>query len=157
MATDEQKKKNLFRIMTIMIAGLAKSLYDLFGETAYATMNEVGKEILKIMEKEMGLEISGEDPKDILTEVGRIYADEIGFIESFEVKGNGNQLFLTVDKCQGWNLTQKIVKTGVDIPFTCPIMNVAEAALLRAGKHAHRQIQPRPEVRGSTITFTFED
>ncbi len=157
MATEEQKKKNLFRIMTIMLAGLAKSLYDLFGETAFATMNEVGKEILKIMENEMGLEISGENPKDVLTEIGRIFADEIGFIESFEVVENGNKMSLVVDKCQGWKLTQRILKTGVEIPFTCPIMNVGEAALLRAGKHAHRAITSRPEVRGSEIAFTFED
>ena len=78
MATEEQKKKNLFRMMSMMIAGMAKSLYELFGDTAFATMTEVGKELLEIMENEMGLEIAGETPKDVLTEIGRIFADEYG-------------------------------------------------------------------------------
>ncbi|MDM8542093.1 hypothetical protein QUF75_05470 [Desulfococcaceae bacterium HSG7] len=157
MATEEQKKKNLFRMMSMMIAGMAKSLYELFGDTAFATMTEVGKELLEIMENEMGLEIAGETPKDVLTEIGRIFADEYGFIASFKVEGDDHELRLIVDKCQGWNLTQKILKTGVEIPFTCPIMNVGHAALARMGKSAHRKIEPRPEVRGSTITFTFEN
>ncbi|MCI5140417.1 MAG: hypothetical protein D3909_01505, partial [Candidatus Electrothrix sp. ATG1] len=50
MATEEQKKKNMMRLMTLMIAGMAKALYDLFGETAFATMSEVGKSTLEIME-----------------------------------------------------------------------------------------------------------
>jgi len=81
----------------------------------------------------------------------------MGFIESFKVEGDEKELRLILNKCQGWDLTQSIMKTGVDVPFTCPIMNVGEAALLRAGKHAHRKISPIPETRGSTITFTFED
>jgi len=157
MATEEQKKKNLMRMMSMMIAGMAKSLYELFGDTAYATMTEVGKELLGIMENEMGLEIAGENPKDVLTEIGRIFEDEFGFIASFKVEGDDNELSLIVDKCQGWDLTQKVLKTGVEIPFTCPIMNVGHAALTRMGKSAHRKIESRPEVRGSTITYTFEN
>ncbi len=157
MATEEQKKKNLFRMMSLMIAGMAKSLYELFGDTAFAAMNEVGKELVEIMENEMGLEIAGENPEDVLTEIGRIFADEYGFIASFKVEGDDNEMRLIVDGCQGWNLTQRILKTGVEIPFTCPIMNVGQAALMRMGKHAHRKIESRPEVRGSTIIYTFEN
>ncbi|RWX43660.1 hypothetical protein VT99_13691, partial [Candidatus Electrothrix marina] len=57
--------------------------------------------------------------------------------------------------CQGWNLTQSILKTGVEIPFTCPIMNVCQAALIRMGKPAQKAISPIPETHGSTITFTL--
>lgn len=153
MATEEQKKKNMMRMMTLMIAGMAKALYDLFGETAYATMGEVGKSLLKIMEDEMGLEVSGEDPQEVLLEIGRIFADEMGFIADFSVEGDDGEMRLLVDKCAGWNLTQSILKHGVDVPFTCPIMNVAQAALLKMGKHAQKDIAPRPEVHGSIITF----
>lgn len=157
MATEEQKKKNMMRLMTLMIAGMAKALYDLFGETAHATMAEVGKSLLTIMEDEMGLEIDGEDPEQVLLEIGRIFSDEMGFIADFKVENGGNEMRLVVDKCAGWNLTQSIMKHGVDIPFTCPIMNVGQAALLKMGKHAQKRIEPRPEVRGSTITFTMLD
>ncbi|MEN8189387.1 MAG: hypothetical protein ABFS19_06030 [Thermodesulfobacteriota bacterium] len=155
MATEEQKKKNVMRLMTLMIGGMAKALYDLFGETAFATMSEVGKTTLAIMEQEMGLEIDGEDPNDVITEIGRIFCDEMGFIESFSTTTEGNAVTLTVNRCQGWNLTQSIMKTGVDIPFTCPIMNVCQAALIRMGKPAQKSIAPIPETHGSAITFTL--
>ena len=155
MATEEQKKKNVMRLMTLMIAGMAKALYDLFGETAFATMTEVGKTTLAIMEQEMGLEVDGEAPKDVLTEIGRIFTDEMGFIESFSTTEEGNVLTLTVNQCQGWNLTQSILKTGVEIPFTCPIMNVCQAALIRMGHPAQKKISPIPETRGSNIQFTL--
>jgi hypothetical protein len=155
MATEEQKKKNMMRLMTLMISGMAKAIYDLFGDTAFATMTEVGKTTLAIMEQEMGLEVDGENPKDVLTEIGRIFADEMGFIESFSTTEEGNVLTLTVNHCQGWDLTQSILKTGVEIPFTCPIMNVCQAALSRMGKPVQKAISPIPETRGSNITFTL--
>ncbi len=105
----------------------------------------------------MGLEIDGENPKDVLTEIGRIFADEMGFIESFETKEEGNKVSLIVNRCQGWDLTQSILKTGVEIPFTCPIMNVCQAALTRLGRPVQKAISPIPETRGSTIEFTFID
>lgn len=157
MATEEQKNKNMMRLMTLMISGMAKALYDLFGETAFAAMSEVGRATLEIMEQEMGLEVDGEDPKDVITEIGRIFADEMGFIESFTTQQDGNQLSLTVNHCQGWNLTQSILKTGVEVPFTCPIMNVCQAALIRMGRPARKAISPIPETHGSTITFTLID
>jgi chemotaxis protein CheY-P-specific phosphatase CheC len=157
MATEEQKKKNVMRLMTLMIGGMAKALYDMFGETAFATMTEVGKTTLEIMENEMGLEVDGENPKDVLTEIGRIFADEMGFIESFETTEDGNKLTLVVNHCQGWDLTQSILKTGVEIPFTCPIMNVCQAALSRMGRPVQKSIAPIPETRGSAITFTLID
>ena len=155
MATEEQKKKNMMRLMTLMIAGMAKALYDMFGESAFATMSEVGKTTLEIMEQEMGLEVDGENPQDVITEIGRIFADEMGFVESFSTTTEGNEIALSVNRCQGWNLTQSILKTGVEIPFTCPIMNVCQAALIRMGKPAQKRIEPIVETHGSKITFTM--
>ncbi|MCI5221506.1 MAG: hypothetical protein D3924_02185 [Candidatus Electrothrix sp. AR4] len=157
MTTEEQKEKNMMRLMTLMISGMAKALYDLFGETAFATMSEVGKSTLEIMEQEMGLEVEGEDPKNVLTEIGRIFSDEMGFIGSFSIQQDGNQIVLTLNHCQGWDLTQSILKTGVEVPFTCPIMNVCQAALIRMGKPAQKSISPIPETHGSCITFTLID
>ncbi|MEN8141034.1 MAG: hypothetical protein ABFR97_07410 [Thermodesulfobacteriota bacterium] len=157
MATEEQKKANMMRLMTLMVGGMAKALYDLFGETAYATMAEVGKSLLTIMEDEMGLELDNDNPEAVIMEIGRIFSDEMGFVADFTVKTDGDEITLLVDRCAGWNLTQSIVKLGVDVPFTCPIMNVGQAALLKMGKHARKQIVPREEVRGSAITFSLID
>ena len=157
MATEEQKKENLIRMKNLMIAGMAKALWELFGESANATMIEVGKDTLEIMEKEMGLELDGESPEDVLTEIGRIFTDEFGYVDSFKVEVDGNSISLLVDNCRGWHLTQQIMKTGVELPFTCPIMNVGQAALMRIGKHAHKKVETREDVRGNKIPFSIEE
>ena len=157
MATEEEKNKNLIRLMNLMIAGMAKTLYDMFGDSAFAAMSEVGKTILEIMEKETGLQVTGEDPQEVLAKVGQIFVAEMGFVESFSATRAGKELTVTVHECQGWELTQSILKTGVEVPFTCPIMNVCQAALIRMGRPAQKAIAPIPETHGSTITFTLID
>lgn len=155
MATEDQKQKNLMRLMTLMIGGMAKALYDLFGESAFATMNEVGKTTMYIMEEEMGLALDGETPTDVLKEIGGIFANEMGFVESFSTSQEGNQMILAVNRCQGWDLTQSILKTGVDIPFTCPIMNVCQSAVACMGHSVRKNIETIPEVQGCKIIFTM--
>ncbi len=157
MITEEEKNQNLMRLMNLMIAGMAKTLYDMFDETAFAAMSEVGRATLEIMEQERGLQIGEEDPQDVLEQIGRIFVQEMGFIESFNVTRKEDKLKVTVSQCQGWDLTQSILKAGVDVPFTCPIMNVCQAALIRTGNPVQKSISPIPETHGSTITFTLMD
>ena len=157
MITEEKKNRNLMRLMNLMIAGMAKTLYDMFDETAFAAMSEVGKTTLEIMEQETGLQVDEKEPEEVLDKIGRIFVEKMGFIESFTLSRNRNELTLTVNQCQGWDLTQSILKTGVEVPFTCPIMNVCQAALIRMGKPARKSISPLPETHGSTIIFTLMD
>lgn len=155
MVAEAENKKQM-RLMSLMIAGMAKSLHEMFGEAALAVMSETGKSILEILEREMGLKIADKEPAAALTAIGRIFTDELGFVGSFAVKQEGQQLIVTVNGCQGWDMTQAVLKTtGIETPFTCPIMNVCQAALIRMGKPARRSIAPIPETRGSTITFTL--
>jgi hypothetical protein len=153
MATEEEKKKTMFRMTSMMISGMAKALYDLFGDSALAAMNVVGENLLAIMENEMGLEISGEDPKDILTEIGRLYQDEFGLVESFTLDGDEKELHFTIKKCKLWKLSRKVLETGVDMPFTCPILNVGQAAMMQKSKRSHRKIDSSQEE--CTISYTF--
>jgi starvation-inducible outer membrane lipoprotein len=155
MAAEEESNKKLMRLMSLMIAGMAKGLYEMFGESAFAVMSETGKSILEILEKEMNLKVDGKEPSEVLNAIGRIFADEMGFVDSFAVSREGNRLTVTVHGCQGWDMTQAVLKTGVEVPFTCPIMNVCQAALIRMGSPARKTISPIPETHGSTIVFTL--
>ena len=156
MATEEENQK-LMRMMSLMISGMAKALHDMFGDSAFAVMSEVGKTTLELMEKEMGLKVEGKEPEDMLAAIGRIFTESMGFVDSFSVSRDGKQLIVTVHHCQGWEMTQSVLKTGVEVPFTYPIMNVCQAALIRMGHPARKQIEPIPESNGSTITFTLVD
>jgi hypothetical protein len=154
MASEEEKKKQLVRVFSLMIEGLAKGIYDLFDDSAFALMQTVGKDLLEIMQREMGLEIEGENPSDVLNELLRIWVDEVGFFDSATVEETENGWIVVGHKCKGWNLTQKILATGVKEPFTCPVMNSMRAALDKLGVSTHMHIEPVPESRGTRFTLT---
>lgn len=150
-----EDNKKLMRLMSLMIAGMAKSLHEMFGEAAHAVMSETGRSILEILERDMGLKLEGLEPEAALTAIGRVFQKELGFVDSFSVSRDGSRLTVILNGCQGWEMTQAVLKTGVDTPFTCPIMNVCQAALIRMGRPARKSIAPIPETRGSAITFTL--
>ena len=154
MASEEQKKRQMVRVFSLMIGGLAKGIYDLFEDSAYALMKTVGADLLEIMQKEMGLEIDGEEPADVLNELLRIWVDEIGFFEDAKVEETEDGWVVVGSNCKGWNLTQKILATGVKEPFTCPIMNSMNAALSKLGVKTHMHIEPQPDTRGTKFTLT---
>ncbi|EIC22070.1 hypothetical protein [Thiorhodovibrio frisius] len=154
MASEEEKKRQLVRVLSLMIEGLAKGIYDLFDDSAFALMRIVGTDLLEIMQKEMGLEIEGENPTDVLNELLRIWVDEIGFFDDATVKEIENGWMIEGNRCKGWNLTQKILATGVKQPFTCPVMNTMNAALAKMEVQTHMNIEPIPETRGTRFTLT---
>ncbi len=154
MATEEEKKKQLVMVFSMMVQGLAAGIYELFEDSAFALMKTVGKDLLDIMQKEMGLEIEGEDPGEVLNELLRIWVDEIGFFESAKVEKTDNGWVIVGNKCKGWNLTQKILKTGVKEPFTCPVMNSMNAALDKIGVKTHMKIEPVHETKGTKFTLS---
>ncbi len=153
MATEEQKKRQLVRVFSIMIEGLAAGIYDMFEDSAYALMRQVGHNILDIMQREMGLEIEGEDPNEVLNELLRIWVDEVGFFDEAKVEATDNGWQVVGHHCKGWNLTQKILKTGAKEPFTCPIMNSMHAALEKMGVKTHMHIESLPETKGTKFTL----
>ncbi len=130
MATEEEKKRNLARMNAMIIYGLEKGLWDLFGESALATTNTVGEGMLEILEKNMGLEIEGEDPQDMLTEIGRIFVDEYGIATDFDIVKNGDSVEMSVQNCVLMHVEKDLIKDGIK-PFVCPFLNIAAAAIRR--------------------------
>ena len=156
MATEDEKKRQLVKVFSLMITGLASGIYDLFEDSAYSLMSKVGKDLIDIMQKEMGFEIEGETPDEVLNELLRIWVDEIGFFESATVEKLDNGWVIKGNNCKGWNLTQKILATGVKEPFTCPVMNTMHSALEKVGVKTHMKIEPQPKVKGTKFTLTTE-
>ncbi|MEN8154274.1 MAG: hypothetical protein ABFR75_09655 [Acidobacteriota bacterium] len=156
MATEEEKKQQLVKVFTLMIEGLAKGIYDLFEDSAYSLMETVGKDMVEIMQKEMGFEIEGETADEVLKELMRIWVDEIGFFEDAKVEKIDGGWEIVGSKCKGWNLTQKILATGVNEPFTCPVMNTMHAALEKVGVRTHMHIEPQKDIKGTKFTLKTE-
>ena len=128
MATEEEKKRNLARINAMIIYGLEKGLWNLFGESALATTNTVGQGMLEILEKNMGLEIAGEDPQDVLTEIGRIFVDEFGIDTDFDIVKDGDNIDFKVKNCVLMHVEKDLLAEGIQ-PFMCPYLNIAVAAM----------------------------
>ncbi len=128
MATEEEKKRNLARINAMIIYGLEKGLWDLFGESALATTNAVGDGMLALLEKNMGLEIADEDPQNILTEIGRIFIDEFGIAARFDVTKTDENVDFVVERCVLLHVEKDLVEAGIK-PFVCPYLNISAAAL----------------------------
>ncbi len=153
MATEEQKKVNQLRLANMTIYGLAAGLWDFLGETSYALTPKMGTAILGVMEKEMGLEIAGEKPEDVLNEIARIFVDEFGFAGDIEVVKEDDVVLMKVHKCLARNLTDQLMEAGVESPFTCPIMNASQAAMKRLNMKARSHVDKWAEEKGSIITF----
>ena len=154
MATEEEKKKNLARINAMIIYGLEKGLWDLFGEAALATTNTVGEGMLTILEKTMGLEIGGEDPQDILTEIGRIFVDEYGIATDFDITKEGDTVSFCVQKCVLMKVEADLIAAGIK-PFVCPYLNIAAAAMRQRMNMKTRisKFEPNPETHVCNLRF----
>ncbi|MBD3289908.1 hypothetical protein GF337_13965 [candidate division KSB1 bacterium] len=142
MATDTEKTANKLRLTQLALTGLTKGVWEFVGETAFALTPVIGEDILKILEKEMGLEIHGENPEDVINEISRLFVDEFGCAESIDVNVEGDNIIkLQVNSCIDRTETGKLKEAGVTKPFTCPIMNACQAALKRMDQKVHEDIE----------------
>jgi hypothetical protein len=154
MATEEAKKENVLRLTSLALASLTAGVWDTLGESSFALSGPIGDAILHMMEKEMGLEIAGESPKDVINEICRIFVDEFGFAKDIAVETDGDQkMLLRVRNCINVPFTDRLTAAGVEKPFICPIMNACAAALKRLGFKMRNDVTKWPEGSGSLITF----
>ncbi len=154
MATEEEKKRNLARMNAMIIYGLEKGLWDLFGESALATVNTVGAGMLEILGKSMGLEIEGEDPQDMLTEIGRIFVDEYDIATACDILKSGDAIEMNVQNCVLMQVEKDLVAQGVK-PFVCPFLNIAAAAMRRrmGVKTRIARFDVNPEAHACVLAF----
>ena len=140
----------------MIIYGLEKGLWDLFGESALATTNTVGEGMLEILEKSMGLEIEGEDPQDVLTEIGRLFVDEYGIALNFDIQKKGDTVELDVQNCVLMQVEKDLVSAGIE-PFVCPYLNIATAAMRhRMGmKTKISKLEVNTETHTCALVFEF--
>ncbi len=154
MATEEQKRANQFRLMSMALTGLASGVWNTLGDSAFAFSGPMGNQILHIMEKEMGLEVAGENPADVMTEIGRIFVDEFGFASDITIEQKGDEHYiLRVHNCVNRTYTDTLMAAGVEKPFICPILNACQASLRRMGYRMGGDVEKWTEGKGSIITF----
>jgi len=154
MATDGEKQARLLKVFNIGMYGMIKGMWDLFGDTAFATVRPVGARILTMMEKESGLEIDGENPEDILQEIVRLFADEIGVISDGQVTMDGDTVSMACRECFLREATGWLEDEGVE-PFACLPMNIAAAAMQKRLGTKHQLLGRDWDAATETCTIKF--
>ncbi len=130
MATEDEKKARLLGLASTVVFGCAKGMYELFGESSWAAMDAIGENLVGQMEHALGLELHGQDPKDILTEVERLLVDEYGLLKSadLELDPAKGTVKMACRECAFWDLTVDLHNAGVP-PYICVPQTVAITAL----------------------------
>ena len=156
MATEKQKKARMVHLFNMIIAGMSKGLYDLFGEAAMSIMPPVGEKRLKEMEHELGLEIHGETPQHILTEIERLLMDEYGIFKegTFKFRPDTHEVDITITDSVLWNATAKLHKTGLP-PLACVEMMIASAALRKRLGQKSKFVGLSLDEKTRTIDISF--
>jgi hypothetical protein len=145
---------NQLRLSNLALSSLASAVWETMGESSFSFSGLMGDETLKIMEKEMGLVISGKSPKEVIKEITRIFVDEFGYASDIEVLGDEEGVItLKVHQCANRHFTDKLLEAGVEKPFICPIMTSCQAGLRRMGFKMHENVEKWHEGGGSIITF----
>jgi len=154
MATETKKMEQRLRVAEMYIVGLAVGIWNFVGESAMALAPEIGEELLKMMEKEMGLEIAGEDAKSVLAEIGRLMVDEFGLCTAADITVDGNSILVqTKDALVEIGLTKHGMASGVEKPFLNVIANTGLAALKRMKIKARCNFAINAANRGFDIKF----
>lgn len=152
MATDEQKKQNQVRLMSMTLGGMAAGIWDMVEESSVAMGPSMGEQILQVMEKEMGLELGGENAGEVLHEMGRLFVDEFGFAQEVDIEEGPEGATMLVHNCLLLSVASRLKASGVD-PFICPYRNVVAAAAKRGHIKMRATVDVEPENRKCLIGF----
>lgn len=116
------------RLFNKFVAGFAKGLYDLFEDSALAIADTMGSEILGQMETELGIQVVGENPGEIFTQLKQLLVDEYGMIQDAKIAATDNQIGIEVTECLMWQATEELIEADVP-PYICMPMMMTSASL----------------------------
>ncbi|MBN1267586.1 MAG: hypothetical protein JXA25_18990 [Anaerolineales bacterium] len=155
MTTNPQHIENRNRLNTITLLALATSVWDTLGRTAFAFSAPIGNHTLWMMERELDLEIIGEDPGEILMGICQVFIDEFGFASEIEISSDREGHFqVSVRDYEGLTFIHMLLSSGIEKPFLDPIMNTCQAMLRQMEFRMHQDLQIWEEGNGIIINFT---
>lgn len=153
MTLDSEKTEKKLRMISLALQSLTKGVWEFVGETATALTQVMGDDILKILEQDMGLQIQGKKPEEVLNQIGRIMVEKFNVIDNYECHQDDHKITIKVNNCILSEFDQELMKAGVTKPFICPISNACQAALRRLNLKISREIHLSPT---GDCTYIFE-
>ncbi len=141
------------KLVTLLLYGLEKGLWNMLGEASFAVTNTVGKEMLEVMEKE-GLQVEGRDPGELVAEIGQRFVADMAIAETFDIEKEDSTVALHVHKCILMDVEKELLAAGVQ-PFMCPFLNIATSALRKqtGGATSITEFQVDPNTHRCLLRF----
>jgi hypothetical protein len=153
MATEQDKLAHRLRLWALTAMGMGIGVWDMVQESAVSLSPTIGSATLTELEKQLGLEIAGEKPEDILTELGRIFVDEYGYASEAKVERTGNSLRVTLCNAVGMPEFTNVQARGVEKMFFHPYFCTGLAALSRLGLKARGTVEINNAAKSQIVTF----
>jgi len=155
MATDPKHIENRNRLNDITLLAMAISFWDTLGRTAFAFSAPIGNHNLYMIQKELGCEIGGDSPGEILMSICQAFIDEFGYASEIEISSEYEGHFeVRVKDYVNLYFVRTLLAAGVEQPFLDPIMNTCQAMLRKMDYRTHQKLDIWEEGNGIIITFT---
>lgn len=153
MATEVEKVTHRARLWGLVSIGMTLGIWDMVQESAVSLSPVIGKVILQEIEKNLGLEVAGERPEDMLIELGRIFVDEFAIATEVRVENANNGLQATLVNAVGTPEFTALQEKGVEKLFSQPFYCAGLAALARLGCKARGSVEIDKAHNSQVIRF----
>jgi hypothetical protein len=153
MATDADKFANRARLWGLVTVAMTLGIWEIIEESAVTISPMIGNSLLQMLEKNLGFELAGEKPENMLVELSRIFIDELGYGSEAKVEGSDKNFKLTIINAVGLPEFQALADRGVTKPFSNPIYCTGIAAMNRLGYKCRAKVEIDLATRTQTTYF----
>jgi hypothetical protein len=153
MATDPEKILHRARLWGLVAIGMTQGIWDMVEESAASLSPSIGETVLGEFERQLGLEIAGEKPEDLLVELGRIFVDEYGYASEAKVEHTNEIIRVSLLNALGMPEWANLQDHGVEKLFSHPYLCTALAALARSGIKARGKVELDKAAKSQIVTF----
>jgi hypothetical protein len=152
MATDQEKSSRREVMLGTLVFGITYGVWEMMEDSATALTPTIGKSLLPMLEARLGLKIAGEKPADVLTEVGRIFVDELGWAKGCTVTATEKAITINLTDAMDSEQMAEMAAKGMKF-FSHPVMCTGVGALTRMGVKCRPSVTADAAAKTETITF----
>ncbi len=153
MTAEVEKITQRARLWGLVSIGMTLGIWDMVEESSVSLSPVIGKVILHEIEKNLGLEIAGEKPENMLVELGRIFVDEFGIASEVKVENTNSGLQATLVNAVGTPEFAALQEKGVEKLFSQPYYCAGLAALARQGCKVRGSVEVDKSHNSQVVRF----
>lgn len=153
MGNEQKQLENRARLWGLTVTGLTMGIWGMVEESATSLAPGVGKQILEMVETQLGKKIDAAKPDEVLGQLGKVFVDEFGYASAVKVESADKQVKVSFTKAISAPEFGLLAERGVKKIFSHPFMSAGMAALGRMGARARWDVAVDTAGGNETITF----